>query len=150
MASKPSPEQLSAGDVGGSKSPEVVVDVAKLASILMQAKGPIIDRLLRTLDKFSGDGTQDVSEWIDLLERRCALEQVGPEEVVDYLLEGNASRIYRSLRVADASQWQVVRGQLLAQFQVGRQEAYRRFTARRLESGEAVDVYVDDLQRLHC
>ena len=63
------------------------------------------------------------------------------------MLEGNASRIYRSLRVADASQWQVVRGQLLAQFQVGRQEAYRRFTARRLESGEAVDVYVD-LQRL--
>ena len=64
MVSKPSPEELSAGDVGGSRSPgpEVaVVDVAKLASILMQAKGPIIDRLQRSVAKFNGDGTQDVS-----------------------------------------------------------------------------------------
>ena len=56
-----------------------MVDIGTLASILMQAKGPIIDRLERALSKFSGDGTLDVSEWLDGLERRCKAERVSPE-----------------------------------------------------------------------
>lgn len=141
------------GDGAGSReaasgSPgAAIVDIGQLASILMQAKGPIIDRLGRALPKFSGDGTLDVSEWLDDLERRCKVERVGPEEVVDFLLEGNAARVFRALRVSEASQWEVVRGTLLAQYGMSRQEAYRRFTARQLQAGEAVDVYVDDLQR---
>ena len=39
-----------------------VVDMAMLASILMQARGPIIDRLERAVAKFCGDGTRDVSQ----------------------------------------------------------------------------------------
>ena len=124
-----------------------LIDVSQLASILMQAKGPIVDRLERALSKFSGDGTVEVSLWLDNLERRCQVERVQPVEVIDFLLEGNALRVFRALRVSEASNWEVVKGALLAQYGMSRQESYRRFTARRLEVGESVDVYVDDLQR---
>ena len=124
-----------------------LIDIGQLASILTQARGPIIDRLGRALPKFSGDGTIDVSEWLDSFERRCKTEQVGPEEVIDFLLEGNAARVFRAMRVSEASQWDVVKGVLLSQYGMPRQEAFRRFTARQLLAGEAVDVYVDDLQR---
>ena len=143
------PEVTAASFTGGTGSPGVTsIDIGQLASILMQAKGPIIDRLGRALPKFSGDGTLDVAEWLDDLERRCKVERVGPEEVVDFLLEGNAARMFRALRVSEASQWEVVKGALLAQYGLSRQEAYRRFTDRQLQAGEAVDVYMDDLQRL--
>ena len=124
-----------------------LIDVSQLASILMQAKGPIVDRLERALSKFSGDGTVEVSLWLNNLERRCQVERVQPVEVIDFLLEGNALRVFRALRVSEASNWEVVKGALLAQYGMSRQESYRRFTARRLEVGESVDVYVDDLQR---
>ena len=131
----------------GKSGTSNLIDIGQLASILMQAKGPIIDRLGRALPKFSGDGTVDVSEWPDGFERRCKSEQVEPQEVVDFLLEGNAARVFRALRVSEASQWEVVKGVLLSQYGMPRQEAYRRFTSRQLAPGEAVDVYVDDLQR---
>ena len=78
-----------------------------------QARGPIIDRLECAGAKFCGDGTRDVSQWLDELERRCALEKVGPEEVIAYLLDGNAKRVADALRVAEASQWDVVKASLL-------------------------------------
>ena len=113
----------------------------------MQAKGQIIYRLGRALPKFSGDGTVDLSEWLEDFERRCKSERVEPQEVVDFLLEDNAARVFRALRMSEASQWEVVKGVLLSQYGMPRQEAYRRFTSRQLAPGEAVDVYVDDLQR---
>ena len=125
-----------------------VVDMAMLASILMQAWGPIIDSLERAVAKFSGDGTRDVLQWLNELERRCVLEKVGPEEVIAYLLDGNAKRVYDALRVAEASQWDDVKAALLLQYGMSWQEAYRQFTARQLAAGESVDIYVDDLQRL--
>lgn len=124
-----------------------MIDVNQLASILMQARGPIIDRLERSLSKFSGDGSQDAAVWLDDLERRCRAERVGPEEVIDFLLEGNAARMFRALRVSEASQWEVVKGALLSQYGMSRQEAYTRFADRQLQVDESVDVYVDDLQR---
>jgi len=133
--------------VSGAAGSSTLVDLGKLASILMQAKGPIVDRLKRSIPLFSGDGTSEVSEWLDNVERLCRLEQVAPEEVIDYLLEGRAARVFRALRVSEASNWEVVKGVLLSQYGVSKQEALRRFIARRLEVGEAVDVYLDDLQR---
>ena len=43
-----------------------MVDVRQLASILMQSKGPIIDRIARQVRKFEGDGSIDVTEWLKL------------------------------------------------------------------------------------
>lgn len=144
---KPSVSPDVMGQVGAAQAVGSI-DVAQLASLLMQAKGPIIDRLGRSLSKFSGDGSVDLSQWLDEFERKCAIEPVRPEEVVDFLLEGPAARVYRSLRVAEASNWDVVKGALLSQYGMSRQEAYRQFTARQLQVGESVDVYVDDILRL--
>jgi len=133
--------------VSGAAGSSTLVDLGQLASILMQARGPIVDRLRKGIPLFSGDGTSDVSEWLYNVERLCKLEQVAPQEVVEYLLEGRASRVFRSLRVSEASNWEVVKGVLLSQYGMPKQEALRRFRARRLEVDEAVDVYLDDLQR---
>ena len=126
----------------------VGVSVSQLANILTQARGPILDRLGRSLPKLSGDGTLDVSEWLADLERLCRVEQIDCVDVIDFMLDGNARRVYRRMIVAEASSWEVVKGTLLAEYALPRQEAWRRFTARRLNAGETVDVYVDDLERL--
>ena len=135
-----------AGGAGLTSSP--MVDVGQLANILTQARGPIIDRLSRALPKLSGDGSVDVAEWLGNLERLCSVERVGPADIIDYMLEGNAARVYRRMMVSEASQWSVVKAALLAEYALPRQEAWRRFTACQLGADEAVDVYLDDLERL--
>ena len=135
------------------KSPEsakapVLMDVGELANLLTQARGPILDRLTRQLPKFAGDGTVDVQEWLGDLERLCKLERVDPVDIVSYLLEGTAARLYRRMLVGDASQWSVVRDALVAEYATPRQEAWRRFVDCQLGAGEAVDVYLDRLERI--
>ena len=110
-------------------------------------KRPIIDRLGRTLLKFSGDDTVDVSEWLDNLERRCKLEQGQHMEVVDFMLQGKAARIFRSFTISEASQWEVVKGTFVSQYGMIKQMSYRCFSDRQLRLDEPVEVYVDNLQR---
>lgn len=126
----------------------VTLDVNQLANILTQARGPIIDRLERAMPKLSGDGSVDVTEWLTAFEKRCKAELSSPADFIDFMLTGNASRVYRRMMVSEASQWQVVRSTLLAEYALPRQEAWRQFTGRRLVGGEPVDVYADDLARL--
>ena len=133
---------------GSPRGPSAVVDVGQLANILTQARGPILDRLGRALPKFSGDGSLDVSEWLADFERLCRVERVDEVEVIDHLLEGGARRVYRRLMVGEASQWEVVKAALLGEYALPRQEAWRRFTARRLKACESLDTFVDDLERL--
>ena len=136
----------------GSPAPasyaEALVDVRQLASILMASKGPIIDRIARQVRKFEGDGTIDVTEWLKDVDRLCLVERVRPTEVVEHLLGGGALRLFRSLMVSEANQWDVVKATLLSQYGLDPQEAYGRFTARKLLPGEVVDIYIDDLVRL--
>jgi len=89
-----------------------------------------------------------LTEWLDSFERKCGAESVTAEEIVQYLLTGNAERVYRKLTVAEASQWDVVKARLTAEYGLPRHEAYRRFKERRLGVGEPIDVYADDLLRL--
>jgi len=119
----------------------------QLCSAIVAARGPILDRLERGIGKFSGDG-EDVAAWLENLERRCRVESVDPSEVVEFLLAGNAARVFRQLTVAEASQWEVVKGRLTVEYGLPRHEAYRQFKLRKLKPLEAVDVYADDLQRL--
>ncbi|KAG1680249.1 hypothetical protein GQR58_012484 [Nymphon striatum] len=78
----------------------------------------------------------------------CRLENVSPADIIGYVLEGNASRIYGRMMVGDASQWAVVKAALLGEYALPRGEAHRRFIGRRLEADEPVDIYVDSLERL--
>ena len=124
------------------------VDVSTLANILMQARGPILDRLSRQLPKLTGDGSVDVLVWLADLERLCTVEKVEPVDIIGHMLDGNAARVYRWMVVGDAAQWVVVKDTLTAEYALPRQEAWRRFTARQLGADEPVDVYLDDLERL--
>ena len=89
-----------------STEQSTTVDIGHLASILMQPREPIIGRLMRALLKFRSDayGTVDVSEWLSDLERHSKAELVLPEDVIDFLLEGNAARLFQALQVSVASQ----------------------------------------------
>ena len=152
-------ESSAAGAVGGvpaavtgSESvegkPGLLVDISKLASILTQARGPILDRLSRQLPKLTGDGSVDVLEWLTNFERLCTLERAEPAEFIGFMLDGNAARVHRRMLVGDASQWEVVKGALVTEYAMPYEEAYRRFNACRLGDGESVDVYLDSLERL--
>ena len=125
-----------------------VVDVGQLANILTQARGPILDRIGCALRKFSGDGGVDVSEWLADFERLCRVERVDEVDIIDHMLEGGARRVYRRLMVSEASQWEVVKAALLGEYAMPHQEVWRWFMARRLQANEAVDIFVDDLERL--
>lgn len=139
-------------ELGSSASPgteqRVLVDVSKLADILTQARGPILDRLSRQLPKLTGDGSVDVLEWLTDLERLCQVERVAPCDVIGHLLSGNAARVHRRMTVGDASQWEVVRAALVGEYALPLQEAWRQFTGVQLGADEPVDVYLDRLERL--
>ena len=89
----------------------MLVDARVLASILNQAKGPILIRICQLLPKFTGDGSTEVTVWLAELKRLCELEQIAPTEILMYMLgdNANAARVYSRMRVAEASQWDVVK-----------------------------------------
>ena len=145
----PDPPEPAAGRSPWDPVASGTVDVGALANILLQARGPILDRISRHLPKFSGaDRDVDASAWLTDLERWCILEKVSPVEIIPYMLEGNATRVYRRMLVGDASQWDVVKSVLLAEYAMPLQEAGRRWVASTLWASETLDVYVDDLDRL--
>ncbi|KAG1712192.1 hypothetical protein GQR58_002379 [Nymphon striatum] len=140
---------------GQGSRERLLVDIGQLANILTQARGPILARITQLLatrfggsGRLSGSGSVDVTEWVECLEGMCQLENVSPADIIGYVLEGNASRIYGRMMVGDASQWAVVKAALLGEYALPRGEAHRRFIGRRLEADEPVDVYVDSLERL--
>ena len=51
------------------------------------------------------------------------------------------------MSVAEASQWDVVKAALVAEYALPCQEAWRRFTTCRLEDGYIIDVFMDRLER---
>ena len=74
----PGPSGVGQSDAGISiEAPQVVgqgmvIDASVLASILNQARGPILDRLHHQLSPFAGDGVVEISEWlVASYERLC-------------------------------------------------------------------------------
>ena len=118
-----------------------------LASILNQTKGPILTRIRQLLPKFTGDGSTEMTVGLAELKRLCELEQIAPTEILMYMLGDDAARVCSRMRVAEASQWDVVKAALVAEYAMPRQEAWRRFTTCRLEDGDTIDVFMDRLER---
>ena len=125
----------------------IVIDASAVASALNQARGPILGRISAHVPKFSGEGTMDISDWVTRYERHCGLEQVAPTDLLLYMLEGSAARLYGRMLVSEASMWDVVKAHLLAEYAMPRQESWRKFTECQLEAGDSVDVYLDRLER---
>ena len=125
-----------------------MIDASVLASILNQACGPILDRLRRQLPPFAGDGIVEIAEWLVAYERLCEVEHVAPTDLLTYMLAGNAARVYCSMRVGEASNWEVMKAVLTAEYAMPRQEAWHRYVNCRPEACETVDVYLGRLERL--
>ncbi|KAG1706949.1 hypothetical protein GQR58_003572 [Nymphon striatum] len=70
--------------------------------------------------RLSGSGSVDVTEWVECVEGMCRLENVSPADIIGYVLEGNASRIYGRMMVGDASQWAVVKAALMGEYALPR------------------------------
>ena len=87
-------QQVAAGGSGGQPEVPIVVRARELASVMNRARGPILERIAGRVPKFSGDGTHDVSDWLASYERYCGLEEIGPTELLLYMLDGGATRLY--------------------------------------------------------
>ena len=91
------------GSAGGDGvAPHDLVDVSKPAA--------------RQIIKLKGDGSVNVVEWLDSVERLCMLEGVKPEIIIGFLLEGELLQLHRRLSVGDADKWDVVRKALIDSF----------------------------------
>ena len=121
--STPPPSQGAQGLAPRGVQHPVLVDASMLVGILNQARGPILDRLSRQVPVFTGDGAMEVTSWLAEYEKFCGLEQVPPTDLVGYMLGGNAARIFKAMRVGEASQWEVVRAVLTAEYAMPRGEA---------------------------
>ena len=144
----PSGDQSGPSTSGAGSGPlSITLDTSSVASVLNRARGPILERISGQVQKFSGDGRGDISDWLASYERYCQLEEVGPAELLLYMLDGSAARLYARMPVGDVRQWGVVKATLLAEYAMPRQEAWRKFTECQLEAGDSVDVYLDRLER---
>ena len=106
------------------------------------------DMDLRLIPEFDG-ASQSVSEWLEKTELVCDLQGVTElQNVVPLRLTGGAFCVYQQLTVEQKRDYQVIKKTLLAAFAADRFQAYDQFVDRKLQRGEAVDVYLADLRRL--
>ena len=96
------------------------------------------------------DGTGDVVDWIEKVEMVCNLHQPAADSVtvIPLRLKGGASAVYRQLPEVDRREAVKVKAALRRAFAADKYTAYEKFSARRLHTGESVDVYLADLQQL--
>jgi hypothetical protein len=95
------------------------------------------------------DGTGDFAEWVLKLELVARLQKVGDlQDFLPLFLSGGAFAVYQSLDVTVRGDYDLVKGALTAAFSVNAFTAFEQFITRRLQGGEAVDVFLADLTRL--
>ena len=75
----------------------------------------------------------------------CEVEHVAPTDILTYMLTHNAVQVHSRMMVGEASDWEVVKAALTAEYAMPRQEAWRRYTDCWLEASETVDIYLPGL-----
>ena len=88
------------------------------------------------------DRKDDIVDWLEKVELVCSLQQpvVDATIVIPLRLRGGVSAVYRQLTTEDRRDAEKVKAALRRAFAVDRFTAYELFTARRLCTGETVDV----------
>jgi len=136
------PVSVAVPSTSAAETAPVLMDVKLLATKLNQARGPILTRIRQLANPFTGDGSEDISEWLARYDGYCREENISPTNLLVYILGGNAARMYSRMMVGDVSQWDVVKGALLAEYAIPRQEAWRKFVSCRMEEGDTVGAAV--------
>ena len=103
---------------------------------------------IRLVPEFDGSG--DVVDWIQKVEMVCQLSTPPTDQkvVIPLRLKGGASSVYRQLSEEDRKSPDKVKTALKRAFAADKFMAFEQFTTRHLQTGESVDVYLSDLQRL--
>ena len=94
------------------------------------------------------DGSTDVVEWFSRAENLCRLRGVAVETVLPLRLSGGAFSVWSQLPADSRCSLSAVRRALFKAFAMDQYAAYEAFSARRLQAGEAADVFLDDLWHL--
>ena len=89
-------------------------------------------------------------DWLDKLDMICSLQRPMADQIVviPLRLKGSAASVYRQLPEEDRRNPEKVKAALRRAFAPDKFKAYEEFSARRLRSGESVDVFLADLKRL--
>ena len=99
------------------------------------------------ISQFSGEG--DFAEWLAKLELVATLQGITAlEKFLPLFLSKGAFAVYQSIADADKKVYDKVKQKLLDAFSADATVAYEELQARKLAPGEAVDVYLADVNRL--
>ncbi|KAF0303839.1 hypothetical protein FJT64_024259 [Amphibalanus amphitrite] len=110
------------------------------------AETPTDARLdVRLIDAY--DGTTDVVEWYSQAELLCEYRGASLAQVLPMRLKGGAFAVWSQLPAEERCCVESVRDALFAAFAMDDYAAHAAFTARTLEPGESVDVYLASLRR---
>ena len=103
---------------------------------------------LRLVPEFDGS-TQPVSEWLEKLEIVCELLGVTDlHRIVPLRLTEGAFAVFQQLTPEQKQNYAEIKKALTSAFAFDKFQAYEQFVERKLQSGEAVDVYLAELRRL--
>ena len=104
--------------------------------------------VLRLIPEFDGLSTP-VAEWLEKVELVCSLRGVTAlETVIPLRLIGGAFAVYQQLTAAEKADSQSIKAALVTAFGIDAFAAYEMFSARKLQIGESVDVFLADLRKL--
>ena len=93
-------------------------------------------------------GKEDIVQWLERTELLCELQGCEAVKVLPLKLKGDAFTVYAQLPARSRASFEAVKDALCSAFAPDAIGAYEEFVARRLRSGEAVDVFFADLRRL--
>lgn len=128
--------------LGGAPVMSPGVPASSVASAVIP--GPPFDA--RLIPEYSG--TPDVVEWFQRTELLCQLRGVPVMSVLPLRLTGGAYAVWSQLPDASRGSLVAVRDALFTAFAMDEHAAYEAFSMRRLQPGEAADVFLADLRRL--
>ena len=94
------------------------------------------------------DGTTDVVEWFTRATLLCEMRGVDLMSVIPLRLAGGAFAVWFQLLAQDRCSLLSVRSALFAAFALDQFAAYDAFSARNLQPGESLDVFLSKLRRL--
>ena len=99
----------------------------------------------RLIDSY--DGSTDVVEWYTQASLLCEYRGLSLGQVLPMRLKGGAFAVWSQLPAEDRRSVEAVRDALFTAFAMDDCAAYAAFTARTLQPGESVDVYLASLRR---
>jgi len=82
--------------------------------------------------------------------RYFRVENIFLTNLLVYMLSSNAAHVYNRMMVGEASQLDVMKAALMAEYAMPRQEVLRKFVSTSIEVGDIVDTFLDYLDRFGC